>query len=208
MDIEQLITSIDRLKSKDDDLNQKMIAKKSTLDKVNSEIDKEKQRLEDEVRKLAHSVEMKLKESEKIDSELSNRSSLLERMQKARALKAEQQTTQKEEVADNIARASLQQNGQQNGKITVNTTNLKENSLEDFLKLQFEQEFQVKYPKVTDRYLDERDFGQIRSILKQRMQHSKEPHKVVDDYLENYRQSVSSEQAKMLKDLKAEFGNL
>ena len=207
MDIEQLITSIDRLKSKDNDLNQKMISKKNTLDKVNSEIDKEKQRLEDEIKKLAHSVEMKLKESEKIDSELSNRSSLLERMQKVRALKAEQQTTHKE-VADNIARASLQQNEQRNGKITVNTTNLKENSLEDFLKLQFEQEFQVKYPKVTDRYLDERDFGQIRSILKQRMQHSKEPHKIVDEYLENYRQSVSNEQAKMLEDLKAEFGNL
>ena len=209
MDIEQLITSLDRLKNKDNELEQKIDSKKRALDTINTEISKEKQRLEEKVKELARSVETKLKESEKIDNDLSTKSSVLARMQKARNIQAEEAASKEPKGAVNgIIHENLRRDTSENEPLKVDTSDLKGNSLEDFLKMQFEKEFKVEYPKIADRYLDERDFNQVVSILKERMFHSKEPERIVDKYLESYQQSVNEKQTNQLKELKAQFNRL
>ena len=208
MDIEQLITSIDRLKNKDNELEQKIDSKKRALDTINVEISKEKQRLEEIVKELAKSVETKLKESEKIDNDLSVQSSVLARMQKARNIKLEAVQNMSRGAVNNIVRENLRQNTLEDEIANINGNDSKDNSLGDFLKIQFEKEFNIKYPSSEERYLGERSFNQVISILKERMFHSKEPDKIVDRYLETYPQSINEEQTQQLQELKSQFNRL
>lgn len=209
MDIEQLISSVDQLYRQDKEINQKIVSQKRALDNIEQEILKEKQRLEEKVKELTKIVENRQKESEQIDKDLSNKSSLLTRMQKTSKIDANilGQSELKESTAS-LIRANLRKDESENEFVKTDRGNLKANSIEDFLKMQFQKEFQVEYPQTDNHYLDKRSFEKVKSILKDRMSNSKDPGKIANEYLSTYQKSVNDEQKKQILELKNQFNRL